>query len=50
MSDSNEARLRTIFAIGHTTRPIKEFVEILRTFKIEASVDVKLIPKSARNR
>jgi uncharacterized protein (DUF488 family) len=49
MSDSNEAKLRTILTIGHLTRPIKEFAEILRTFKIEALVNVRLIPKSASN-
>jgi uncharacterized protein (DUF488 family) len=39
----------TIFTIGHSTRPIIEFIEILRTHGIRLVVDVRTIPGSRRN-
>lgn len=39
----------TVYTIGHSTHPIDEFLEILRTFKIEQLVDVRSIPGSRHN-
>lgn len=38
----------TIFTIGHSTRPIDEFVEILKSFAIALLVDVRSLPGSRR--
>jgi uncharacterized protein (DUF488 family) len=38
-----------IFAIGHSTRPIQEFVLILRAHSITTLVDIRTIPKSRHN-
>jgi uncharacterized protein (DUF488 family) len=39
----------TVFTIGHSTRPIDEFVGLLRTHGIQQLVDIRTIPKSRRN-
>jgi uncharacterized protein (DUF488 family) len=36
----------TIFTIGHSTRTIEEFVDILKAYQIEAVVDIRTIPRS----
>jgi uncharacterized protein (DUF488 family) len=41
--------LPRIMTIGHSTRPISEFIEILKTYKIKLLVDVRKIPKSRHN-
>lgn len=38
-----------IFTIGHSTRPIEEFIELLRSHEITQLVDIRTIPKSRRN-
>ena len=38
-----------IFTIGHSTRSIDEFVEILRSGPADFVVDVRTVPKSRRN-
>jgi uncharacterized protein (DUF488 family) len=38
-----------IFTIGHSTRPIEEFIRLLREYEIELLVDVRTIPKSRYN-
>jgi uncharacterized protein (DUF488 family) len=42
-------RETTIFTIGHSTRPVEEFIEILDIFKIRELVDVRTIPRSGHN-
>jgi uncharacterized protein (DUF488 family) len=37
------------FTIGHSTRPIDEFVELLRPHEIKLVVDVRTIPRSRTN-
>ena len=37
-----------IFTIGHSTRPLDEFIAILRAHQIQALADVRLIPGSRR--
>ena len=41
--------LPPIFTIGHSTRSIPEFVELLRCGEVELVVDVRTIPRSRRN-
>lgn len=38
-----------IFTIGHSTRPIEEFMELLKIYGIKEVVDVRSIPKSRHN-
>lgn len=38
-----------LWTIGHSTRPIDEFVELLRTHGIGLLVDVRTVPKSRYN-
>jgi len=39
----------TIFTVGHSTRPIAEFVELLRGHGVEQILDIRTIPKSRHN-
>jgi len=39
----------TIFTIGHSTRTIDEFVELLKTYKVTLLVDVRTVPRSKHN-
>ena len=38
-----------IFTIGHSTRPVDEFVRLLKAHEIQAVADVRTIPKSRHN-
>jgi uncharacterized protein (DUF488 family) len=38
-----------VFTIGHSTRPISEFIELLKVFGISELIDVRTIPKSRHN-
>jgi uncharacterized protein (DUF488 family) len=38
-----------IYTIGHSTHPITEFIELLRSQKITQLVDIRTIPKSRHN-
>ncbi len=35
-----------IYTIGHSTRELNDFIEILKTYNIELLVDVRTVPKS----
>jgi uncharacterized protein (DUF488 family) len=39
----------TILTIGHSTRTIDEFVELLKTYAINLVVDVRTVPRSRHN-
>lgn len=41
--------MQTIFTIGHSTRPIGDFIGLLRLHSITQLVDIRTIPKSRRN-
>lgn len=41
--------MRTLYTIGHSTRPIDEFLTILKAYDIKQLVDIRTIPKSRRN-
>ena len=38
-----------IFTIGHSTRPIDEFIALLKAHGVEEVVDVRTIPMSRHN-
>src|ERR1043165_4257338 len=38
----------TIWTIGHSTRPIDEFVEVLKAYDVEIVADVRRFPGSRR--
>jgi uncharacterized protein (DUF488 family) len=39
----------TIYTIGHSTRPIDEFISLLNAYGIRQLVDIRTIPKSRHN-
>ena len=39
----------TIFTIGHSTRPIDEFIELLRANGVTQLIDIRTVPKSRHN-
>jgi len=39
----------TIFTIGHSTRPIERFMEMLQSRGVKQLVDIRTVPKSRRN-
>jgi|SRR5580700_1049037 uncharacterized protein (DUF488 family) len=38
-----------LFTVGHSTRPIEEFIELLKAHGIERVIDVRTIPRSRHN-
>jgi uncharacterized protein (DUF488 family) len=44
-----EALTNTFFTIGHSTRTIAEFVDLLREFGVDLIVDVRSMPRSRTN-
>ncbi len=45
----SKTKKKQIFTIGHSTRSIDEFLEILKHYQIETLVDIRRFPKSVRN-
>jgi len=41
--------MKTIYTIGHSTRTIAEFLELLKAHHIQEVVDVRTVPKSRHN-
>jgi uncharacterized protein (DUF488 family) len=39
----------TVFTVGHSTRPIAEFIDVLHRYGIELLVDIRTVPGSRRN-
>jgi len=39
----------TVFTIGHSTRTINEFVELLKIYRVNLIVDVRTVPRSRHN-
>jgi len=39
----------TVFTIGHSTRPISEFIDLLNAHGVQRLVDVRTIPQSRHN-
>ncbi|HZQ41275.1 MAG TPA: DUF488 domain-containing protein [Rhizomicrobium sp.] len=38
-----------IFTVGHSTLPIENFIQILKTYGIECLLDIRTVPKSRHN-
>ncbi|KRE25737.1 DNA repair protein [Mycobacterium sp. Soil538] len=38
-----------LYTVGHSTRPIDEFVSLLHEFGVEVLADIRTVPKSRRN-
>jgi uncharacterized protein (DUF488 family) len=49
MKTQRKRRTPTIFTIGHSTRPIEEFIGLLRANGVEQLIDIRTIPKSRHN-
>jgi uncharacterized protein (DUF488 family) len=41
--------MQTVFTIGHSTRPITDFIDLLKSHAITQLVDIRTIPKSRHN-
>ena len=41
--------LKIIYTVGHSTRSIDDFIDILKFYGIEEVVDIRTIPRSRRN-
>lgn len=41
--------MSTIFVVGHSTRPIESFIDLLKAHSIDFLVDIRTIPKSRHN-
>jgi uncharacterized protein (DUF488 family) len=39
----------TVYTVGHSTRPLDDFVALLTAYGIEALVDIRTVPKSRHN-
>src|SRR5579862_5509913 len=39
----------TLYTVGHSTRPIDEFIRLLETFGIDQLIDIRTVPKSRHN-
>lgn len=46
---SGGSDVHSIYTVGHSTRSIEEFVELLRTASVQRLVDVRSIPRSRTN-
>lgn len=49
MKEPNSEQKTVVFTIGHSTRPVPEFIEIIRAYGIRKVVDIRTIPKSRHN-
>lgn len=49
MDPSSERAAQPFFTIGHSTRPIEEFVALASSADVRLIVDVRTVPRSARN-
>lgn len=45
----NQERLRRVFTIGHSTRPLDTFLDVLQAHGVTQVVDVRTLPRSRRN-
>jgi uncharacterized protein (DUF488 family) len=49
LKSGKAGRGTVIFTIGHSTRPLEKFIEILHAFGIKKLIDVRTIPRSGHN-
>ena len=45
----HEHEPKTILTVGHSTKPIEEFIRLLRAHEVELLVDVRTVPRSRHN-
>jgi len=38
-----------VMTIGHSTRPVKEFIHLLKAHRVKRLVDVRTVPRSRHN-
>jgi hypothetical protein len=49
VSPTTDAAARAVLTVGHSTRPIADFVELLRAHGVTQLVDVRTVPRSRHN-
>lgn len=49
MKERPAGRKTVVYTIGHSTRPVSEFIEIIKGYEIKKVADVRTIPKSRYN-
>jgi uncharacterized protein (DUF488 family) len=49
MARARELEVNPVFTVGHSTRTLAEFIELLRSERIDMVVDVRSTPRSRRN-
>jgi Protein of unknown function, DUF488 len=49
MREHRAAERLTVFTVGHSTRPIGEFIELLHSHGVEQIIDIRTVPKSRHN-
>jgi uncharacterized protein (DUF488 family) len=49
MRAHRKPKKQTIFTIGHSTRPLKDLVELLRAHGVQRVIDIRTIPRSRHN-
>lgn len=49
MREGRTHEMTTIYTIGHSTRPIEEFIDLLQRNDVVTLVDIRTIPKSRHN-
>ena len=49
MKESASAKKLIIMTIGHSTRPAKEFIRLLKAHQVKRLVDVRTVPRSRHN-
>jgi len=49
MRGHRAAERLAVFTVGHSTRPIGEFIELLHSHGVEQIIDIRTIPKSRHN-
>lgn len=49
VSEQYNKIMQAIYTIGHSTRPIDEFISLLKSYGIQQLVDIRSVPGSRRN-
>ena len=49
MPERYRAKKSEVFTIGHSTRPIEQFIELLKAHGVKRVIDVRTIPRSRHN-
>lgn len=49
LTNGSKSSMETVYTIGHSNRPIEEFLALLREHGIERVLDIRTVPKSRHN-